>query len=98
MRHGSRKFNMSETFTTYLRASDLNSAAVTNYALVTNLLILSAVTLPVFLRPENTLAEKPVAFRFQCTVINSFRFLNLSMSPSFDDLRRSQSDANGFEI
>lgn len=47
---------------------DLDAAAVADFALVADLLILSAVAFPVLCGPENALAEKAVALGFERAV------------------------------
>src|SRR5208283_4351013 len=50
--------------------------------------VFSAEAFPVFYRAEYLGAEKSVTFRFESTVINSFRFLYFSMGPFPDLFRR----------
>ena len=56
-------------------------------ALVTNFLIFTAMTFPVFARSKNLLTEKTIFFRFQCSIVDCFRFFNFTAGP-FSDLFR----------
>ena len=58
MRYRSGKLDRAHTLAAHLGAGYLNAAALADLALIADSLILSAVTFPVLLRPENTLAEK----------------------------------------
>jgi hypothetical protein len=61
-----------------LRLGNLHSATVADYAPETDTFIFAAIALPVFDRPENSLAEEAVLFRFETPVINSLRFGNFA--------------------
>ena len=87
MRNRSCKLNVTHTLTTNLGFCNFNAAAVAYDALVTNSLILSAVTLPVLCGSEDSFAEKSVFFRLKGTVIYSFGLGYLAVRP-FSDLIR----------
>ena len=70
---------MAHALAPYLSLSDLNAAAVAYLALITYLLIFTAVALPVLGGPEYAFAEKTVSFGLKCAVINGFRLLYLAV-------------------
>ena len=70
---------VAHTLTANRGLSYLNTAAVTDYALIANLLILTAVAFPVLCRSEYFLAEKTVLLRLQCPVVYGLRLLNFAM-------------------
>ena len=55
---------MAHSFAADFGFGDFNAAAFANLAFIANALIFAAVAFPVFLRPENTLAEQTVALGF----------------------------------
>ena len=59
-----------------------DAATVTDNALILGSLILSAGTLPVPLRPEYPLAEKPVLLRPVCPVVDSLWLSHLAEGPT----------------
>ena len=69
---------MTHTLTPDLALGDLDAAAVADLALVADLLILTAVALPVLGGSEDALAEQTVAFGLEGTVVDGLR---LSTSP-----------------
>ena len=95
MADGGGQLDMAHALTAHLGPGDLHAAAVTDLALVADLLILTAVALPVLRRPENALAEQAVPFRLQRTVVDGLRLLDLAVGPLTDHLRRSDADLNG---
>ena len=83
---------MSHSLTSNGSLCDLNSASVTDNALIADLLVLSAVTLPVLCRSEYLFAEKSVLLRLQSTVVDGLRLLYLAVRPLPYLFRRSQTD------
>jgi len=70
---------MPHTLAAHLGAGYLNAAAVADFALVTDSLILSAVAFPVLLGAENPLAEQAVPFRLESAVIYGLRLFYLAI-------------------
>src|SRR5699024_8195030 len=68
VRNGCCEFDVPHPLTADLGAGHLDAALVTNNTLITDLLILSASTLPVLSRTEDFLTEQTVAFGFQGTI------------------------------
>ncbi len=66
------------------------SASVADHALITDLFVFTAMTLPILAGSKNLLTEQTVFFRLQGSVINGFRFFYLPPGPFPDFLRRSQ--------
>ena len=93
----SSQLNVTHALPAHLGLGNFHAAAVTNLALILNLLIFTAVALPVLLRSENTLAVKAVPLRFQSTVVNGLRLLDFAVRPLPDHLRRSDANLNGIK-
>jgi hypothetical protein len=68
------KFNMTKTLTTNLGLGNFNAATVTDNSLIFNVFIFSTMTFPVLSRSENTIAEKTISLRLECSIVNGFRF------------------------
>ena len=75
------KVNVTHALTANLRPGYLNTAALTDDALVTDTLVLAAVALPVLLRAENTLAEKAVTLRLERPVVDGLWLGYLAGAP-----------------
>ena len=69
---------MTHALTAHLGASNLDPTALTNDALVTYTLVLTARALPVAGRTENLLAEETVLLGLEGAVVDGFRLLNLA--------------------
>src|SRR5699024_5074670 len=67
-----------------LGAGDLHAAAVADLALVADLLVLAAVTLPVLGGAKDLLAEQAVLLRLQSAVVDGLRALYLAVRPGAD--------------
>ena len=78
---------MSHTLTTNTGLCDLNTTAITYNALITDLFVFTAVTLPVFAWSEDSLTEKSVLLRLQSPVIDGLRLCYLTSGPLQDFLR-----------
>ena len=83
---------MSHTFPTNGCLRNLYAASVADNTLITDFLVFSTVTFPVFARSENSFAEQTVFFRFQGSVVNGFRFLYFTAGPFSDFFRRGQTN------
>ena len=79
MGNGSRKFDVAHSLSPHFSLGNLYSATVADDSLVSDSLVLTAVALPVFHRPENLLAEKTVLFGLQSSVVDGFRLSNLAV-------------------
>ena len=88
---------MAHTLTADLGLGDLDAAAITHLALVTDTLVLTAVALPVLGRSKNALAVQAVALRLQGAVVDGLRLFDLTVAPVADLLRRGKADLNGIE-
>ena len=101
MRYRCSQFDTSHTLTTYIGLGYFYTTLIADHTLVTDLTILTAMALPVFAGPENTLAEKAVLFRLQRTIVdrlrllyNTYRRIVVSGGPLTDLLRAGQTDAD----
>ena len=73
-----------------LGLGDLDAAAITHLALVTDALVLTAVALPVLGRSKNALAVQAVTLRLQGAVVDGFGLFDLAVAPSADLLREAR--------
>src|SRR3990167_6902126 len=74
----------------------LDAAAIARDPLVLELFVLAAVALEVFRRAEDALAEEPVFFRLERTVVDRLGLFHLAPRPAPDHLRRG--NANGDRV
>ena len=81
-----------------LGAGDLHAAAVADLALVADLLILAAVTLPVLGGAEDPLAEQAVLLRLQSAVVDGLRALYLAVGPGANLFGGGDPDLNGVKL
>src|SRR5262245_1805467 len=61
-------------------------------------LVFSAKAFPIGHGTEDARAKQAVALGFECAVVDCFRFRDVAMRPRTNLLRRSETDANRFEI
>jgi hypothetical protein len=102
VRHGRGQVNVAHALAPHRRAGDLNAALVANDALITDVLVLAAVTLPVLGRTENGLAEQTILLRPQAPVVDGFWLEYFTVRPTFDLFRRGKTypertEALGFQ-
>src|SRR5690606_20722083 len=64
------KFNVSHTLSSDFLFSNLYPASITNDAFVPNSFILSAITLIILNRSEDTLTKQAISLRFVRTIVN----------------------------
>ena len=95
--HRSGQLDVTHTLTADLGLGDLDAAAITHLALVTDALVLTAVALPVLGRSKNALAVQAVTLRLQGAVVDGFGLFDLAVAPSADLLRGGKADFNGIE-
>ena len=98
MAHGSGKLDMPHSLASNLRVRDFDTAFLAGNAAISRLFIFAAVALPVFRRPENSLAEKAVHFRLEGAIINGLRLFNLAAGPSENGVLAGQPDRNDIDI
>ncbi len=89
---------MSHTLTADRGLGNLNTAAITDDALIADLLVLAAVTLPVLHRSKNALTEKSILLRLQRSVVDGLRLFYFTMGPLQNLLRRSQADLDRIKL
>ena len=82
--HRRGQLDVSHTLPPDRGASYFHSTAVTNDASVADLLVLATVTLPVFGRPKDGLAEQAILFRPQAAVIDGLGLGHLPVRPATD--------------
>ena len=82
--HRSGKLDMAHALTTNTALGDFHTAAFADDALEAHALVLAAGAFPVAGRSEDLLAEQAVFLRFQGTVVDGFRLLDLTVAPVTD--------------
>ncbi len=82
MAHRTGKLDMPHPFPAYLRLGYLDPALIADNAFIAYPFILTAIAFKVLGRPEDSLTEKTVSFRFEGTVINRLRFGYLTVRPA----------------
>ena len=92
MGNGRSQVDMTHTVATYLAERYFHTAFFAGNTLVLHALILAAQALIVLYRTEDARAEKTVALRLKCTVVNGFRLLHFTERPAFHAVWRSDSD------
>ena len=90
VRHRCRERDVPHALPADLRAGHLDAAAVADDALVADLLVLTAVALPVLGRTEDALAEQAVLLGAECAVVDRLRLGHLAVGPLLDLLGRGQ--------
>ena len=98
VRHRRGEGDVSHALAPDLRARHLHAAAVAEDALEADLLVLAAVALPVFGRPEDALAEQPVLLRAQRAVVDGLRLRHFPIRPDPYLLGGSQRYSDCVEI
>ncbi len=82
-----RKVDVTKTLTTNLRVDNFNATLVTHDTAVLHALVLTANTLEISDWSEDLCTEQSVAFRFERTVVDSFRLFNFAVRPATDLFR-----------
>ncbi len=98
MSYGRGQGYVPHPFAPYLRSRHLDAAAVADDALVADLLVLSAVALPVLGRAKDALAEEAVFLRPEGAVVDGLGFGHLAIRPYPDLVGGSQGYSNCVEI
>ena len=80
-----------------LGPGDLHAAAVADFPLVADFLVLAAVALPVLGGPEDALAEEAVPLGLQGAVVDGLGLLHLAVGPGADLLRGGHADFYGIK-
>ena len=96
--HGRSQIDVTETFAANFRLRNFDTAFIADHAAMLHSFIFSAETFPIRNRTENSRAEQPVALRFKCAVIDSFRLRNFAVRPRTNFFRRREADANRLKI
>ena len=79
MSHRNHKLDMAGTLAAHFLFCNLYTTTVAHDALVTNALILTAGTLIILCRTEDTLTEEAIALRFISTIVDGLRLGNLTI-------------------
>jgi hypothetical protein len=95
---GSGQVDVTHALAANLGTGYLNTAALTDDALVTDTLVLAAVALPVLGRTEDALAEEAVLLRLQRAVVDRLRLDDLTGAPTADLLAGGEADFNCVEV
>ena len=95
MADGSCQLDVAHPLPADLGTSDLHAAAVADFSLVADLLILAAVALPVLGGAKNPLTKEAIPLGLEGPVVDSFRLLHLAVGPGHDLLRGCHADFDG---
>ena len=87
--HRGGQLDMAHALTAHLGAGDLDAAAVADLALIADLLILTAVALPVLGGAKDLFAEQAVPLGLQSAVVDGLGLFDFAVGPLSDLLRRS---------
>ncbi len=87
------QLDMAEAFTTYGRTGDLYPALVADDPFITDVLVFTAVALPISGGAENSLTEQTIFLRSQPAIVDRLRLGDLTIRPGADLLRGCQADA-----
>jgi hypothetical protein len=85
-------------FATHFLLCYFNTAAVANNTFVTNTFVFTTVTFVVLYRTEDSFAEKSIALRLVCPVVDGFRLQDLTMRSFQNHLPEKQDYGDRFEI
>jgi hypothetical protein len=91
MGHRYGQFNVAHTFPADLGLGNLNTTSVTNDSTIADALIFTAMTFPVLDWPKNPFTEKAISFGLKRSIVDGFGLGYLSIGPTSNSLRRSQS-------
>ncbi len=89
---------MSHTFTPNFLFRYLHTATITNYTLVTNTFVLTTSTLIILYRTKNAFAEQSITLGLVGTIVNRFRFQNLTMTALQYTIGAGQADGDAGEV
>ncbi len=98
MDDGRRELDMAHALASNARVRDLDAAAVADHALELHAAVLAAGALPIFLGPEDALAEEPVLFRTIGAVVDGLRLLHFAERPAPDVVRTGKPNFDGCVI
>ncbi len=93
-----RQCNVTHTVTTDLVTRDFNATTLTNDALETDALVLTARTLPGFLWSKDLLAEQSVLFGTKGSVVDGLGLFYFARRPTTDVLGRGEANAEFIEL
>jgi hypothetical protein len=89
---------MTHSLAAHLRLRNFDAALLANNAAVLESLVLAAQALIIFNRAKDFRAEKSVPLGLKRPIVDRLRFLNLTVRPGSDHVRRSQADPDSIEI
>ena len=98
MGNRARQLNVPHTLTTHLSQRYLNTAFLANNTTVLETLVLTAQALVVLYWAKNLGAEQAVTLGLKGTIIDCFRFLDLTIGPRTDHFRRSETDTDCIKV
>ena len=94
MSNRSCQFNMAHSLATNLSQSNFNTALLADNTTVFHTFIFTAQAFIVFNRTKNASTEQTISFRFESTIVDSFRLFNLTIRPRTDLFRRGDGNFN----
>ncbi len=98
VRNRRSQFDVRHTLATYLGQGHFNATFFADHTAMLQAFVLAAQAFIVLGWTEDLGAEQTVALRFECSVVNGFRFLDLTIGPRTDFLRRCQRNLDRVEF
>ena len=86
------QLNVAHALTANLALGHFDAASVTDFALIADFFVLSAVALPVLGGPEDTLAEEAVTLRLEGSVVDGLGLFHFAVRPGEDRFGRGNTD------
>ena len=102
MRNRNDELDMAHTLTAHFLLGYLHAATLADDTFITDPFVFAAMALVILGRTEYTLTEQTIAFGFVRTIVNRFRFEDLTRGELHDLIRGRESNRNlgetGFSI
>src|SRR5262249_8325212 len=89
---------MTHAFAAYGGTGGFDAAFFPDDTAITHVFIFTAVTLPIFRRPENRFTKQAIFFRAQTAIVDGFWFGDFTIRPGTNMFWRRQTDAQRAKI
>ena len=98
MRNGAGEFNVAHALTTHFSHGDFDTALLADHTTMLQAFVFTTQAFVVLDGTKNLGAKQAIAFGFERTVVDSFRFANFAIRPRADLFWRSDADLDGIEL
>ena len=98
MGNRARQLNVPHTLTTHLSQRNFDTAFLANDTTMLKALVLTAQAFVVLYWAKNFGTEQAVTLGLEGTIVDCFRFLDLTIGPRTDHCRRSETDTNCIKV